>query len=102
MMMDKTTIYFGLDQNGKEIPEDQFYKFIKGRVEPKIDSFTIIDGTGFWGGKVEKCKLLTIVGIVSNTNKETINLICSEYCLIFDQACVLVTCEKVDFNLYGK
>lgn len=84
------TITVGLFRGDNQpISEDEFFLFIEEEVAPLLDSFSIRDELGYFGGQPEPCRVITYV----STDYEdgiAIHAISTAYKTRFDQMAVMV------------
>lgn len=98
-MTQKSTFYFGADIQGRSIVSDaQFSTFCRDVIVPLFDGFTVQHGTGFWQGKPEPVRLLTILDTADQGAgwfRLAGEAIARAYCNRFEQGCVLVETSTV-------
>ena len=81
-------IYLGLHIPGSaEVVSDKvFAGFLAATVVPHFESFTVTDGLGYWRGRAEPVKVLTII----TTDGHRIKHVAESYKAQYDQEAVLV------------
>lgn len=98
--MFKTTLYFGQNKkDGTIVTEAEFIGFLRSVVDHEFEGYTVFNGLGRWKGTSELCKVLTV--LTSEKPLGSVSLICSAYCKLFNQDCVLVERSHVDMEFYS-
>lgn len=90
--MIKIELTFGLKSRDNIIYSiDKANNFIQEYMIPVFDNMTITTGAGIWKGQVEPIFIVTIYLPDNDNKREKLDHICSEYCRLFNQECVLFT-----------
>lgn len=89
-------IYFGTASWGSSnvVPIWEFRKFIKEEVVPRFQGFTVLTGMGYWQGKRELTRILTVVVDENDPHSLVIDII-DAYAKRFNQDSVLHTWHNV-------
>ena len=83
-----TTVYFGATiPDAGEVNASMFASFLKETISKMLDSFTLTEGYGCWGGEYEKVRILTVI---SEEMLDEVLVIAEEYKKQFRQESVLV------------
>lgn len=91
LCMFKYTFYFGTARkNGPDVSAMEFDIFCEKHITPLFPGYTVTVSHGYWEGKKE---LTFIVTIICDMWLESYKL-AKEYCKLFNQSEVLVTCEN--------
>jgi hypothetical protein len=93
----ETQLFFGLTENGRRIPDDQWHDFVDRSITPRFpDGFTILDGSGQYrggGGTIHKepSEILIILHRNADLGRDEVALteIAKEYVTRFHQGSVL-------------
>ena len=99
-MKHKTEFYLGCHIDGPPfaVTVEPFCRFLSCSVTPRFSGFTVADGQGYWQGKPEPVRVLTIIHDGTTQEQEDLEDIAAEYKDRFSQGCVLV----VDSDVQGR
>lgn len=94
----QTTFYFGADCGIDDpVSDGQFLQFLSNAVVLYFPGFTITESKGWWEGKPERVRVLTIIHGPDDADRCT--KIAETYRDRFSQSSVLVTTIDVDARL---
>lgn len=97
-MNTQTVFYFGADRGiDGEVSFLEFHRFIGRTVSPVFPGFTLTKGEGYWEGKSEVVRILTIVHDAKQS--PLCYHIAEIYRDEFGQSAVLVTIQSIDAKL---
>lgn len=96
-------LYFGLSvPEGKSVTPKQWNQFVADSIAKRFDGFNVVDSLGYWKGKPENSKIVTI--ILKEDQVHQAEVIAKEYAKLFHQDSVMLvqsSIEKWEF-LSGK
>lgn len=103
--MCKATLYFGASipayegQNDFEVTDADFAKYLEGYITPQFPGFTVMLQEGYWKGKSEKVRLLTILAPDAGQFRNVIRGFAEVYKTAFNQEAVAYDFTPCQFAL---
>jgi len=98
------TIYFGGNIPGQEFPacdvsQDRFAEFLNDYVTPSFPGFTVTTAQGYWKGKPETVRVLTLLAADAHSFRDTVRQIGERYKTEFGQEAVAYAFTSCEFTL---
>lgn len=88
-------LYFGLSvPDGSNVTNKQWEQFVSNSITKRFDGFNIVDSRGYWKGKPEPSKIVTI--IVKQEQLKDIEVIAKDYAQQFHQDSVMLVQSPVE------
>ncbi|KKK52623.1 hypothetical protein LCGC14_3103020 [marine sediment metagenome] len=91
-MRKQTELYLGCHIDGPPfaVTLEPFRRFLSSEVTPRFSGFTVTEGLGYWEGKQEMVRILTIIHNGKSKYLVSLVQIAQTYKARFSQGCVLV------------
>ena len=91
----RVRLFFGLSKpKGGGVSLKQWLAFRDDVIAKTFDGFNVVDSTGFYEGKPERSKVVTI--IVNESDMPKVKAVASNYAKTFEQDSVMMVKVKVD------
>ena len=82
-------LYFGLSiPEGGKVTEAQWQSFVSDSISAKFDGFNVVDSLGYWKGKPERSKIVTI--ILNDEDMQKAEAIAHDYATKYHQDSVML------------
>jgi hypothetical protein len=87
-------LYFGLSiPDGRVVTTKQWNDFVVSQIAPRFDGFNVMDSLGYWRGKAEQSKVVTIIMPKDQLPKAA--LIAKQYATLYHQDSVMLVHHPV-------
>jgi hypothetical protein len=96
----KATLYFGANvPNGDYVTDALFAQFLEDEITPQFPGFTVMHGQGYWKGKPEIVRALSILAPDTNDFRGRIRAFAERYKTRFHQEAVAYDFTSCEFTL---
>lgn len=97
-------IYFGGRCGaGIEIDDSEFRAFVRATIVPRLEAFTVETGYGYWNGKQEPVRIVTVTGLDNQGELgSTCYQIAKMYAMEYSQDAVWINCFTSHSTLVTK
>lgn len=97
------TMYFGANipdpVSFHVVTDTEFQRFIEDSITPRFPGFTIGDMTGYWKGKPERVRVVTILGEDDSSFRTNVRIIAEHYKQDFGQEAVAYSFSPCEYTL---
>ncbi len=94
------TLWFGANiPDGREVWTEDWESFLADSVTPHFPGFTVTSGDGYWKGKPEFVRVLTLLSDDSDGFRNQVRMIAEHYKTRFEQEAVAYAFQPVQYTM---
>ncbi|MES0489386.1 MAG: DUF3574 domain-containing protein [Leptospirales bacterium] len=90
----KVQLYFGLSKPGGAVSIQEWQAFQKEVIDAEFEGYNLLDSLGYWKGKPERSKVLTIILQEKSVSKA--KTVAKKYSIRFDQQSVMLVKTRIN------